>query len=103
MNPIDFDHLARQTMNDAELQRELLRIFESQIEGKLAELQAPNADIKQVAHSIKGSARAIGAFDLANAAEAMEMQDCFDVVCGDKLIRLVKDTRQAIGLFLSGS
>lgn len=74
---IDLVHLSRQTLGDAALETELLRLFDRQAEQLAARLAAPPAKGEsqwraELAHTLKGSARAIGAFDLADAAEAYE-------------------------------
>ena len=75
--PIDLVHLARQTFGERELESELLRLFDRQsrqivdrlTDGPLAE-DRWRADL---AHTLKGSARAVGAFGVAAAAEAYEL------------------------------
>jgi HPt (histidine-containing phosphotransfer) domain-containing protein len=78
---IDLVHLSRQTLGDAALETELLRLFEEQARAFAARLRAPAPqnetarDIQQrivLAHTLKGSSRAIGAFALADAAQAYE-------------------------------
>ena len=70
--PIDLDHLARMTLGDASLEREVLAMFSAQCAGLLGALTGlpPEADV--LAHTLKGSARAIGAFGVAEAAERLE-------------------------------
>ena len=82
MDPvIDLVHLSKQTLGDAALETELLRLFEEQARAFAARLRAPAPqnetarDIQQrivLAHTLKGSSRAIGAFALADAAQAYE-------------------------------
>ncbi|MCA0399597.1 MAG: Hpt domain-containing protein [Proteobacteria bacterium] len=72
--PIDLVHLARQTMGDRALEAEILQLFVGQAASVLARLQAAQdararADL---AHTLKGSARAVGAFRLAAAAQSCE-------------------------------
>ena len=70
--PIDIEHLGRMTLGDASLEREVLAMFSAQavsLIGALATLP-PNAGA--LAHTLKGSARAIGAFGVADAAERLE-------------------------------
>ncbi len=68
---IDFGHLERYTMGEPALTEELLDSFCAELRGF-----APNAsDAEQerrALHRLKGSARAIGAFPLAEAAEWLE-------------------------------
>jgi HPt (histidine-containing phosphotransfer) domain-containing protein len=75
--PIDIDHLKRMTLGDAGLEREVLAMFSAQSVRLTASLAAksPNAksaDATALAHLLKGSARAIGAFRVAEAAESLE-------------------------------
>jgi HPt (histidine-containing phosphotransfer) domain-containing protein len=70
--PIDFDHLQRMTLGDAGLEREVLAMFSAQAAGLVGSLATLPADSGALAHTLKGSARAIGAFRVADAAEALE-------------------------------
>ena len=71
----DLSHLAAQTGGDHALQREILTLFVRQSQEILVLLQDDagrppvSADL---AHKLKGSARTVGAFVLADAAEAVE-------------------------------
>lgn len=74
---IDLVHLSRQTLGDATLESELLRLFvvqALQYSAWLEETFAPSDAAKRadLTHRLKGSARAIGAFALAEAAESYE-------------------------------
>jgi len=74
--PIDREHLARQTMGDAALARELLDMFAEQAVRLAGEIRA-EADGRRrgdLAHTLKGSARALGAWEVASAAEAVESE-----------------------------
>jgi HPt (histidine-containing phosphotransfer) domain-containing protein len=72
---IDLAHLARMTMGEAKLERELLTLFERQAGILLARMQnaAPPA-VAAFAHTLKGSARGVGAWRVADAADAVEAQ-----------------------------
>ena len=70
--PIDFEHLKRMTLDDAGLEQEVLAMFaaqSAQLIGRLADLPE---DAPTLAHTLKGSARAIGAFGVAEAAARLE-------------------------------
>lgn len=74
--PIDRVHLARYTMSNLDLEIEILGLFAMQAPLTLAQLQtACTAKAwKDAAHTLKGSARAVGANrvgDLAAQAEAL--------------------------------
>jgi HPt (histidine-containing phosphotransfer) domain-containing protein len=70
--PIDIEHLQRMTLGDASLEREVLAMFSAQAVSLIATLVALPADAGALAHTLKGSARAIGAFGVADAAETLE-------------------------------
>jgi HPt (histidine-containing phosphotransfer) domain-containing protein len=80
--PIDNGHLDRMTLGDIALEREVLAMFSAQAVGLIVRLAALSAEggpadgksseSLALAHTLKGSARAIGAFRVADAAEALE-------------------------------
>jgi hypothetical protein len=70
---IDLDHLARMTLGDRSLEREVLALFDRQSEMLLARMRDGSAAaVAAAAHTLKGSARGIGAWCVASAAEAVE-------------------------------
>lgn len=85
--PIDLVHLARTTLGDRGLEREVLQLFDRQSTLLIARMRssAP-AGIATLAHTLKGSARGIGAWRVARAAEALELSGA-DAI-GDALGRL---------------
>jgi HPt (histidine-containing phosphotransfer) domain-containing protein len=70
--PIDFEHLKRMTLGDASLEQEVLAMFSAQSAKLMATLATLPADAAALAHTLKGSARAIGAFGVADAAARLE-------------------------------
>jgi HPt (histidine-containing phosphotransfer) domain-containing protein len=70
--PIDIEHLGRMTLGDAALEHEVLAMFSAQTVGLIAILATMPADATALAHTLKGSARAIGAFQVADAAGRVE-------------------------------
>jgi HPt (histidine-containing phosphotransfer) domain-containing protein len=70
--PIDFEHLDRMTFGDAGLEREVLTMFSAQSARLVHTLAAIPKDASALAHTLKGSARAIGAFAVADAADRLE-------------------------------
>lgn len=70
--PIDLAHLGRMTLGDADVEREVLAMFAAQASEIADRLAAMPADADRLAHTLKGSARAIGAFRVANAAAEVE-------------------------------
>ena len=71
--PIDLDHLRRMTLGDAALEREVLAMFSAQSDQILGALADLPAQAGELAHTLKGAARAIGAFAVADAAAALEV------------------------------
>ena len=71
--PIDLAHLARMTVGDHALEHEVLALFVRQIDLLIRRICAADAsDVVALAHTLKGSARGVGAWPLARAAEAVE-------------------------------
>jgi HPt (histidine-containing phosphotransfer) domain-containing protein len=70
---IDLAHLAEMTLGDRRLQRQVLELFERQSEllmARMREVEPPC--VASLAHTLCGSARSIGAWRVAAAAEALE-------------------------------
>jgi HPt (histidine-containing phosphotransfer) domain-containing protein len=77
--PIDLVHLARMTLGERSLEREVLQLFDRQAAIMMGRMQAaPVAVVAALAHTLKGSARAIGAARVARAAELVELADTAD-------------------------
>jgi HPt (histidine-containing phosphotransfer) domain-containing protein len=70
--PIETGHLAQMTLGDSSLEREVLAMFSAQAAGLVGKLATLPSDALALAHTLKGSARAIGAFAVADAAAVME-------------------------------
>lgn len=72
--PVDRAHLARYTLGDPVLEREVLGLFIAQIPLTVESLKfaASDRDWYMAAHSLKGSARAVGAWKLAGLAQQAE-------------------------------
>jgi HPt (histidine-containing phosphotransfer) domain-containing protein len=74
--PIDLVHLARTTLGDRSLEREVLQLFDRQSTLLIARMRAAApGGLMALAHTMKGSARGIGAWRVARAAEAVELAD----------------------------
>ena len=104
--PIDFEHLQRMTLGDAGLEREVLAMFAAQTVSLTGALAALPPEAGVLAHALKGSARAIGAFAVADAAVRLEaaMQNGDDpaqALAG--LADAVTDARAAIDAILRRS
>ena len=104
--PIDIEHLRRMTLGDAGLEHEVLAMFSVLAIGLIGTLATLPADAGALAHTLKGSARAIGAFAVADAADRLEAS----LQNGDGLSAAlaglsdaVAQARMAIGAILRGS
>jgi HPt (histidine-containing phosphotransfer) domain-containing protein len=72
--PIDLQHLSRMTLGERELEREVLSLFERQAAMLMHKIRdAEPAIVSAYAHTLKGSARGIGAWPVARAAEMVEV------------------------------
>src|SRR5919107_6346009 len=71
---LDLVHLARQTFGDRELEREVLALFEAQCRRLLPILAGAGRECERgdAAHTLKGAARAVGAWRLAALADELE-------------------------------
>ena len=70
---IDIGHLAAMTAGDHALEAEVLELFDRQAGLLLTRMQqASTAGVVGLAHTLAGSARGIGAWRVAAAAEAVE-------------------------------
>lgn len=105
--PISLDQLRRMTLGDPALEREVLAMFAGQAGRILGQLTSLPADAAALAHTLKGSARAIGAQLVAETAEVVEtairQDEPADVlaVALAELDRAVDDARTAIAEMLA--
>jgi HPt (histidine-containing phosphotransfer) domain-containing protein len=86
--PLDLAHLDRMTFGDAGLQREVLALFAAQSAVLMPRLCSLPQNARDLAHTLKGSATAIGAHGVAEAAEAF-------VVAPDD-IAVLRDLQNAV-------
>ena len=98
---IDRGHLARMTLGDRKLERDLLRLFAQQGELLVARMrECEPAGVATLAHTLKGSAMGVGATNVARAAAATELAckadaaECAHAV--EQLALAVEEARDAI-------
>lgn len=72
MSAVDFAYLENFAAQDAEVVRDVLELFLQQAQIWRARLGSGEADLRDLAHTIKGAARGIGARDLGDACELAE-------------------------------
>lgn len=103
---IDVQHLGRMTLGEPALEAEVLALFAAQSGDLVSRLKGLPADAAALAHTLKGSARAIGAFRVADAALGLEaaMKNDGDVACAMTLLQhAVEEARIAIDRLLNRS
>jgi HPt (histidine-containing phosphotransfer) domain-containing protein len=101
--PIDIAHLRRMTLGDAKLEREVLSMFSAQASRLAEALASMPADASALAHTLKGSARAIGAFAVADAAAELETligRGSHTAEALSELDQAIAEAREAIDAFL---
>ncbi|TIX17068.1 MAG: histidine kinase [Mesorhizobium sp.] len=94
--PVDLAHLSRQTMGDRALEQEVLALFVQQALGVRDKIL--EADVKErllLAHGLKGAARGVGAFAIADCAAAIEGQP-EDAKTLNRLGVLIEEVREFI-------
>ena len=101
--PIDVDHLVRMTLGDIGLEHEVLAMFAAQSAKLLDTLMTLPPEAGALVHTLKGSARAIGAFAVADAAAELEQVLASGVDSSERLAALgeaVSLARKAIEALL---
>jgi HPt (histidine-containing phosphotransfer) domain-containing protein len=85
---IDRAHLARYTMGDAGLEREILELFVNHLPNIIRDLglAGNDKDWHMAAHALKGSARAVGAWRLARCGETAERLGVTDREAADEVL-----------------
>jgi hypothetical protein len=103
---IDLAQLSRMTLGERSLEQEVLALFDLQAGTLLARMgkQPPNA-VAALAHTLTGSARGVGAWDVAEAAEAVErLASCHDAapltVAMNRLSAAIAEAQMAIAELL---
>jgi HPt (histidine-containing phosphotransfer) domain-containing protein len=100
--PIDRAHLARMTLDEPSLQREVLALFDRQASLLLDRIRQAAPDTAAVAaHTLKGSAQGIGAWRVARAAQAVEQAPIANLaVAIGALAAAIDEAQRAIAALL---
>jgi len=72
---VDFNYLEGFAAGDMQVVTEVLALFQGQAEGWMPQLATPGDGWRDLAHTIKGSARGIGANKLGEVADRAERSD----------------------------
>jgi len=103
---VDLVHLNRCTGGNKALNQEILSLFERQCREMLAQLEdfanaSDNAKAwRELTHTLKGAARGIGAFALADAAAEAEKAGVSDDRALIASVQRIRDTSAAVHLFI---
>lgn len=102
--PIDRAHLARYTLGDTSLEREILELFLNHLPNTIRDLglASTDKDWHMAAHALKGSARAVGAWRLARVAEAAERVAVQDRAAADSAIAEVAEAAVEVSSHVAG-
>src|ERR1700759_1349921 len=103
--PIDLEHLARYTGGERALNAEILRLFDGQVTEMVGQLNTvlTQRDAKrwrEIAHTIKGAARGVGAFDMGEAAAAAEPVDPANTKKAKAAIKTLENEAQNVRGFI---
>ena len=101
---LDLAHLRRFTLGDLNLELEILELFITQAPITLAALKSAGTDRdwRIAAHTLKGSARAVGARRVARLAERAEvMSRCSDRADCEVAVRELTDALSEAGAFIA--
>ncbi len=108
-HPVDLDQLNRYTGGDAALNDEILRLFDGQCREILEKFENLAGSPSEpgsaktwhdAAHSLKGAARGIGAFALADIAAEAEKTDPSDRHAALRAIELLKANAARVHRFI---
>lgn len=101
--PIDRAHLGRYTLGSLTLEREVLGLFLAQLPLSIEQLRfaATDREWQIAAHTIKGSARAVGAWNVARlAVEAEQTSGVADEEERDRLLGALEDACEAVQTYV---
>jgi len=104
--PIDLAHLARYTGGEASLDADILQLFATQSAEQLralhAALDARDAESwRRIAHSLKGAARGIGAFVLADVAADAEAVDALAQTEAPRILSALEAEANTVQAFIA--
>lgn len=97
--PVDLVHLSKYTLGNRSLENELLGLFRNQADVYLARLDEAGDDKewRDAAHSLKGSARGLGAWALGDLAEEAEKMP---LAARDDVMARIREAVAAVNAFI---
>lgn len=103
--PIDLAHLRRYTMGDRALELEILDLFAGQLPITIGALKDASSEKEWgiAAHTLKGSARAVGAWSLATIAESAErLRPLPEAQVRGLVVRRLEEAANAARAYIAG-
>ena len=96
MRPIDLVHLAKYTLGDSDLEAEILEMFAHQSQVYFGQLEKASTTKEwyAAAHTLKGSAKSVGACHIADLAEEAEKIE--DMALVDAKTAILKKLRSSL-------
>ena len=100
---IDRRHLSRYTLGDPALEAEVLGLFAAQLPDTIDALKEACCERawSMAAHTLKGSARAVGAWRLAQLAEQAERAPCLATAGQAGLVAAIEAAAREAGEFIA--
>lgn len=100
--PIDLVHLSTYTLGNRSLETELLGLFRTQADLYISRLEAATSadEWKNTAHSLKGSAKGLGAWTVAMLAEKAEAAAGADATTRRAMLGDISDALSAVKHFI---
>lgn len=104
--PIDRAHLARYTLGSPILEREILALFLAQLPLSIEQLRfaATDREWQIAAHTIKGSARAVGAWQIGSLArEAEQTSGVADEEERERILATLENAYETVQSYVDGA
>lgn len=102
--PIDRHHLERYTLGSPDLEREILGLFVAQLPLSIEQLRfsVTDREWQVAAHTIKGSARAVGAGEVSRLAlEAEQMPALEDETERSRILAQLEDAAEVVRTYVA--
>jgi HPt (histidine-containing phosphotransfer) domain-containing protein len=104
---LNLDHLDRYTGGEKSINDEVLQLFDTQITAMVGELSGLVASEnrkrwREIAHTIKGAARGVGAFAMGDAAARAEPVDPWNAADAKAALARIEGEADSVRAFIRG-